>query len=772
MTKKNLLSLMLASALMLTLAACGEKSPSSSESGSRSETESTSVSGPQEELSEVVELTVGSERESAEEIPLDTKLKGKTVREETQWFSFTTDETENATYAITSVNQTPETSDLRLSVYDEEENQLNQYPLDAGQWGGAATLNLDLLPETTYYVKVWADKGDVISYSLILRSPDGQEPENNVAQPGPEVKDELEIFAATNQDDAQLIPLNARLDGKVSRGEGQWYAFSTNSAENATYRLTTVNMTRGTGALNLKVLNQYGEQMHQYTLNAEQSGKASTLDLELPPDTTYYIYLAAEKGDTIQYSLTVHAPEDGAVCGGKNASDTSSQGAGSSQPTEDVSTQENNKPDNGSLIVAADGLESMGEATEMLRGGTNQNEAVLLPLNTKLTGKTTQDGGLWYAFTTSSTENATYRITTVNKTLDTSDLCLSIYNAYGEKMHSYTLDANQAGRASTLDLELPASTTYYIYIWAEKGDIISYSLIIRDPEEQKSGYSTAGSVSESVGAVAGQEILAGTNQDEGGMIPLETEVSGKVSDGRGQWYAFTTNSVENATYEVTTVNKTPGTGDFCLRVYNMYGETMHWYSLNANQSGEAATESMQLSPKTTYYIYVWADKKDTIQYTLKIHGPEEQSAAGSVTVEEEPLVFETPFELNSTQVMFKAESDAFLDEAAAKEALKPVAEVILAHPDHPILLAGTTATDGDQQARVDLSNRRAAAVKNLLVSAFGVPEDQLTTIGLGFEADPFVRGQDRDANGKFIESEGAKNRRVIVMDANDPIAQE
>ena len=457
MTKKNLVSLVLASALLLTLAACGEKAPSGSGSGSGAE--STSASGSQAEQPKVAEVTGGSERESAEEVPLDTKLKGKTVREETQWFSFTTDETENATYAITSVNQTPETSDLRLSVYDEEENQLNQYPLDAGHWGGAATLNLDLLPETTYYVKVWADKGDVISYSLILRSPEGQEPENNVAQPGPEAKDELEIFAATNQDDAQLIPLNARLDGKVSRGEGQWYAFSTNSAENATYRLTTVNMTRGTGALNLKVLNQYGEQMHQYTLNAEQSGKASTLDLELPASTTYY-------------------------------------------------------------------------------------------------------------------------------------------------------------------------------------------------------------------------------------------------------------------------------------------------------------------------IYIWADKKDTIQYTLKIHGPEEQSTAGSVTVEEEPLVFETPFELNSTQVMFKAESDAFLDEAAAKEALKPVAEVILAHPDHPILLAGTTATDGDQQARVDLSNRRAAAVKNLLVSAFGIPEDQLTTIGLGFEADPFVRGQDRDANGKFVESEGAKNRRVIVMDANDPIAQE
>ena len=129
MRKKNLLSLALASALLLTLAACGEKAPS----GSGSESGSTSASGSQTQQPQVVELTGGSDRDSAQDIPLDTKLKGKTAQEETQWFSFTTDETENATYAITSVNQTLETSDLRLSVYDEEENQLNQYPLDASQ---------------------------------------------------------------------------------------------------------------------------------------------------------------------------------------------------------------------------------------------------------------------------------------------------------------------------------------------------------------------------------------------------------------------------------------------------------------------------------------------------------------------------------------------------------------------------------------------------------------------------------------------------------------
>ena len=484
---------------------------------------------------------------------------------------------------------------------------------------------------------------------------------------------------------------------------------------------------------------------------------------------------------TVVWILTVALALAMTACGGKNEAAASAQQTSSSQATETVSSQGTSssqaeepapKQNNGSLTVVDTGLSSMGEGSEMLRGGTNQNDAVLLPLNTRLTGKTTQDGGQWYAFTTNTTENAKYRITTVNKTLGTSDLCLSIYNAYGEQMHRYTLKADQGGRASTLDLELPASTTYYIYIWANGGDIISYSLIIRDPEEQKSGYSTAESVAESVGAVAGQEISAGTNQDDGGMIPLETKLSGKVSDGQGQWYAFTTNSVENATYDVTTVNETPGSGRFCLCVYDMFGGQMHRYTLKADQSGEAATMSLELSPKTTYYIYVWAESEDTIQYTLMIHGPEEPDESGSLTVEEEPLVFETPFELNSTQVMFVANEAAFLDEEAAKAALQPVAEVILAHPDHPILLAGTTATEGDQAGCVELSNLRAAAVKDLLVSAFGVPEDQLQSVGLGYEADPFVRGQDRDANGNFIESEAAKNRRVVVMDANDPIAQE
>ena len=138
---------------------------------------------------------------------------------------------------------------------------------------------------------------------------------------------------------------------------------------------------------------------------------------------------------------------------------------------------------------------------------------------------------------------------------------------------------------------------------------------------------------------------------------------------------------------------------------------------------------------------------------------------------ENDLIFQEAFELNETQVRFVGDEAIFIDEEAAREALKPVAEILLAHPDHPVLIAGTTATVGTQESCVDLSDRRAAAVKDLLVKEYGVPADQLLTIGLGYADDIFKRGKDIDSNGRFVETEGAKNRRVLVLDANDERAQ-
>ena len=311
MRKKKLGSFLLAAAMLVMLTACGEKAPNSTASSSDGqESVPSSASQTAVEETNTTALAGGSGMENAQAVPLDTNLQGKIPKGEKQWFSFTTDETENAVYKITQVNQTPKTGKLRLCVYDAEKNQMNSGTLEAGSAGKAETLSLELLPETTYYIQMWAQKGDVIQYSLILHSPEGQS-EKQAVQPGPEAVGGLEIPGATNQMDAQLLPLNAKLQGKVSEDKGQWYAFATNSTENATYKLTTVNMTRGTGMLNLVVYDQYGNELiDPYNpLQAKQSGWAATVNLELTPLTNYYVYIWAREGDTIEYTLTIHAPE-------------------------------------------------------------------------------------------------------------------------------------------------------------------------------------------------------------------------------------------------------------------------------------------------------------------------------------------------------------------------------------------------------------------------------------------------------------------------------
>ena len=197
-----------------------------------------------------------------------------------------------------------------------------------------------------------------------------------------------------------------------------------------------------------------------------------------------------------------------------------------------------------------------------------------------------------------------------------------------------------------------------------------------------------------------------------------------------------------------------------------YGTKINTSDVYAYNDGAPETiTSDQLQPNTTYYLQIRPVNGYDCDYSVTFK-------SSDAVAKQSNLIFETPFEINDTQIQFVAESDKFIDEAQAKEVLKPVAEAILKHPESSVLLAGTTATDGDQADRVKLSNRRAEAVKKLLVSAYKVPESQLKTVGLGFEADPFERGQDRDPSGKFVESEGRKNRRVVVMDAKDPIAQQ
>ncbi|TCZ67738.1 OmpA family protein [Flaviaesturariibacter aridisoli] len=104
---------------------------------------------------------------------------------------------------------------------------------------------------------------------------------------------------------------------------------------------------------------------------------------------------------------------------------------------------------------------------------------------------------------------------------------------------------------------------------------------------------------------------------------------------------------------------------------------------------------------------------------------------------------------STTGILFDVNSDAIKPVSAG--VLKEVAAVLNANPGVKVKIIGHTDNDGDAAANLDLSRRRAAAVKNALVSTFNVDAARIQTDGQG-ATKPVA--DNKTAEGK------AQNRRV------------
>ena len=106
-------------------------------------------------------------------------------------------------------------------------------------------------------------------------------------------------------------------------------------------------------------------------------------------------------------------------------------------------------------------------------------------------------------------------------------------------------------------------------------------------------------------------------------------------------------------------------------------------------------------------------------------------------------------------IYFSFNSDKLRDES--KPTLKDIAEVLRRHPDWKLQVTGHTDGIGGDEFNLDLSKRRAAAVKTALVKQFSVNMGRLATAGYG-------KSQPKDTNDTL---EGrARNRRVELMRIN------
>lgn len=110
-------------------------------------------------------------------------------------------------------------------------------------------------------------------------------------------------------------------------------------------------------------------------------------------------------------------------------------------------------------------------------------------------------------------------------------------------------------------------------------------------------------------------------------------------------------------------------------------------------------------------------------------------------------------------VGFQPDTADFRDENAARGVLAPFADFLKQAPARRIALTGTTARAGTTASQVDLSTRRADAVKGLLVS-LGASADQITTKGVGSQFPGYVN--DVGPDGKQLPGPASTNRKVIV----------
>ena len=134
-------------------------------------------------------------------------------------------------------------------------------------------------------------------------------------------------------------------------------------------------------------------------------------------------------------------------------------------------------------------------------------------------------------------------------------------------------------------------------------------------------------------------------------------------------------------------------------------------------------------------------------------------------------------ELNFPEEKFEflGDSDEFVDPAQANENAKAIIEELNKYETsmQEIVLIGCTATVGDEEKSLDLSRRRAEAIRQLLIDN-GIKTNEITCYGAGYSVPELfaedVR-QDTDENGKLIEDKAKQHRVVFGVSPNSEKVQ-
>ncbi len=168
-----------------------------------------------------------------------------------------------------------------------------------------------------------------------------------------------------------------------------------------------------------------------------------------------------------------------------------------------------------------------------------------------------------------------------------------------------------AGSTGTVSIACPAEyDDYEYYVTA------IYDTAVSVPNTGASDAATSTGESGNVEAEASGEVEPGTNQADAGQMTLGVPVNETIEKGEYFWYQFTTGDEEDATYYITTIDKTTDRSVVYTNIYDKLQEEMGKGNASENGTPNIIT-CTGLSPNTTYYIrinvydsYGYADSTD------------------------------------------------------------------------------------------------------------------------------------------------------------------
>ena len=141
--------------------------------------------------------------------------------------------------------------------------------------------------------------------------------------------------------------------------------------------------------------------------------------------------------------------------------------------------------------------------------------------------------------------------------------------------------------------------------------------------------------------------------------------------------------------------------------------------------------------------------------------------------ETQPITYDSSFSADFTQpqflteeqVQFVPDSDQYLNKDDAYAVISSLADCMRANEELTLMLIGTTAGDETNEVSLDLSRKRAAAVKNTLIE-MGISPDRLISKGLGSNDPWHISGL------AMSDPLSSANRKVVLLDAFSDIAKE